>query len=102
MSVTKNTVLHTSRLARLNIAAEISGGSADVALEAFATQMDSIVQYMDILAEADTSGVEPMFSPMERVAPPRADEVIQNYSREEILQNAPEQENGCFTVPKVL
>lgn len=102
MSVTRETVLHTSRLARLNIGAGLEGAEAEEKIKAFAAKMDTLVQYMDILNQADTSGVEPLFSPVKLTAPPRPDTVKQDYKREDILQNAPEQENGCFVVPRVI
>ena len=102
MSVSKQTVIHTSRLARLNLAEGASGAEAEARVETFARQMEQIVAYMDILDEADTDGVEPMFSPMSLTAPPAKDAVEQVYAREEVLANAPEQEDGFFIVPRVL
>lgn len=102
MSVSKKVVLHTSHLARLDLTAGASGAEAEAHIEAFARQMDQIVAYMDILAEADTTGVEPMFSPMSLTAPPVEDEPQSLYSRDEVLAGAPEQEDGFFIVPRVL
>lgn len=102
MSVSKERVLYTSRLARLNLTEGLDGAAADAKLEEFARRMDEIVGYMDILQEADTTGIEPMFSPMSLTAPPRADVVVQEYSREEIMAGAPEQTDGFFVVPRVL
>lgn len=98
MPVNKETVLRVSKLARLSI----SGGEEDRKLDAFAAQMEQIVAYVDILETADTNGVEPLFSPMHLTAPPRSDEVAQPFSREEVLQNAPEQADGFFLVPRVI
>lgn len=102
MAVSKATVLHTSNLARLDLGAGATGAEAEAGIEAFARQMDRIVEYMDILAEADTAGVEPLYSPMSRTAPPAADEPRADYSREAVLANAPEREDGFFIVPRVL
>lgn len=95
MAVSKETVLHVSKLARLDLGSEAQ-------IETFARQMNDIVGYMDMLAEADTTGVEPMFSPMSLMAPPAADEPAAVYTRAEVLANAPEQEDGFFIVPRVL
>jgi aspartyl-tRNA(Asn)/glutamyl-tRNA(Gln) amidotransferase subunit C len=95
MSVNKETVLHTGKLARLGFAEAEK-------LELFAGQMEQIVEYMDILKSADTTGIEPLFSPMRRTAPPREDLARPGCPREEELSNAPEAEQGFFVVPKVL
>ncbi len=102
MAVTRETVIHTSRLARLDIAAGAKGGEAEAKLDEFAKQMDAIVGYMDILQQADTTGVEPMFSPMSLTGAPRADEEKRDCTREEVLANAPDQEDGFYVVPRVL
>ena len=102
MSVSKETVLHTGKLARLDLRSLFEGQDYDEKLEVFADQMSKIVAYMDILESADCSGVEPLYSPMHLTAPPRADEVKQEYSREQELENAPEQGDGFFLVPRVI
>lgn len=102
MAVSKERVLHTSSLARLDLACGADGAEAEARIELFARQMDQIVGYMDILAGADTEGVEPMFSPMTLAAPPAEDIPEAVCSREEILANAPEHEEGFFIVPRIL
>ncbi|MDR2825256.1 MAG: Asp-tRNA(Asn)/Glu-tRNA(Gln) amidotransferase subunit GatC [Deltaproteobacteria bacterium] len=94
-TVNEKTVLHTSKLARL--------GFVDTEkLELFAKQMEQIVAYMDILKAADTTGVEPMFSPLRLTAPLREDAARAQHTREEELANAPEKDQGFFLVPKIL
>lgn len=95
MAVSKQTVLHVARLARFDL-------GDDSNIDTFAGQMDQIVEYMNILDEADTTDVEPMFSPMSLMAPPSEDVAEALYSRDEILAGAPEQEDGFFIVPRVL
>lgn len=102
MAVSKETVLHTSLLARLDLASGAGGEEAGSRISAFARQMDGIVEYMDILETAETEGVEPLFSPLSYTAPPRKDEACQHYSRDEVLSNAPDAEDGFFVVPQVL
>ncbi|MDR3153137.1 MAG: Asp-tRNA(Asn)/Glu-tRNA(Gln) amidotransferase subunit GatC [Deltaproteobacteria bacterium] len=63
-----------------------------------------IVGYMDILKECDTSGVEPMYSPMLDPQPPRPDEPRQGgggASPDSILEAAPETFGRFFSVPRV-
>lgn len=102
MSVSKKTVLHTSTLARLDLAYGADGPEAEARIDAFAGQMDQIVQYIGILAEADTAGVEPMFSPMKLNAPLAEDIPVPSPSRDDIMAIAPEHEDGFFIVPRVL
>ena len=56
--------------------------------------------YIDKLNELDTSSVEPMSHvfPVNNVF--RQDEVVNGDDRENILKNAPEQNDGAFVVPK--
>lgn len=102
MAVDKKVVLHTSVLARLDLAQGTDGAEAEERIETFARQMEQIVGYMDILAEADTEGVEPMFSPMSLTAAPVEDEVLSVCEQEDVLAGAPAREGGFFIVPRVL
>ncbi|MCI6498924.1 MAG: Asp-tRNA(Asn)/Glu-tRNA(Gln) amidotransferase subunit GatC [Lachnospiraceae bacterium] len=62
--------------------------------------MESMLDYIDKLNELDTTGVEPMSHvfPVNNVF--REDVVTNDDDRENILKNAPEEQNGMFNVPK--
>lgn len=62
--------------------------------------MESMLDYIDKLNELDTTGVEPMSHvfPVNNVF--REDVVTNGNDRENILKNAPEEQNGMFNVPK--
>ncbi len=62
--------------------------------------MSGMLQYISRLNELDTSGVEPMSHvfPLENVF--REDEVKNENMSEQMLQNAPEEKDGLFVVPK--
>lgn len=62
--------------------------------------MGSMLDYIDKLNELDTEGVEPMSHvfPVHNVF--REDVVKNGDDRENILKNAPEEQNGAFMVPK--
>ena len=64
--------------------------------------MSRMLDYIDQLNELDTSGVEPMthIFPVNNVF--REDEEKDEWSREEILENAPKQKDGFFQVPKTV
>ena len=70
--------------------------------ELFAGQFEDILGYMDKLGELDTTGVEPLYSPVTHDTPFREDEPIKRFTREEILSNAPEDDGQFFIVPKIV
>lgn len=94
MKVTKETIEHVAKLARLNI--------TEHEKEKLTYEMENIISYVDKLNELDTTGVKPMehVIPMKNVF--RDDNVEKSYDREKILSNAPSKEDGCFKVPKVV
>ena len=105
MSVSKEQVLATAALCRLDLSlpsARHPVESPEQRLVRIADQLDAIVRYMDILNQADTQNVEPLYSPMRDVAPPRADEAEKRRSPDEILANAPERRQNFFVVPPVI
>lgn len=64
--------------------------------------MARMLDYIDMLNELDTSGVEPMSHvfPVNNVF--REDEVTNGDEREKILKNAPAKKDGSFMVPKTV
>ena len=71
-------------------------------LEAAEKALSNILTYVKELEELDLTDVEPMAHavPLQNVY--RADEMKPSLPREEALQNAPEEENGYFRVPRVV
>ena len=71
-------------------------------LEAYAGQLNAILDYADVLNKLDTKGVEPTAHvlPLKNVM--RPDEVKPSLPRELALANAPEAEDGYFKVPKIM
>ena len=65
-------------------------------------QLNSILEYVNLLAKVNTDGVEPTAHvlPLKNVL--RADEVRPSLSRELALSNAPDAEDGYFKVPKIM
>ncbi len=62
--------------------------------------MERMLDYIDKLGELDTSNVEPMSHvfPVNNVF--REDVVTNGDDRENILKNAPDEQDGMFNVPK--
>jgi aspartyl-tRNA(Asn)/glutamyl-tRNA(Gln) amidotransferase subunit C len=70
--------------------------------ERFAEELSKIVEYVEMLSEADVEGVEPAVRAIARENPLRPDRVGDTLSSEEVLGNAPESEAGLFRVPGFL
>ncbi|TYQ18372.1 UNVERIFIED_CONTAM: aspartyl/glutamyl-tRNA(Asn/Gln) amidotransferase subunit C [Acetivibrio alkalicellulosi] len=94
MKVTKETIEHVANLARLNL--------SEKEKERLTTDMENIISYVDKLNQLDTKGVKSTehVIPIKNVF--REDEVKPSFSRDKILSNAPEVEDGCFKVPKIV
>jgi len=92
--LTPEQVAHVAKLARLALPAE--------KLSKFAGQLAGILQYIDKMAEVDTTGVEPMAQPLPLHNVLREDVVGPALTLEQVLQNAPETDGAFFKVPKVI
>jgi aspartyl-tRNA(Asn)/glutamyl-tRNA(Gln) amidotransferase subunit C len=94
MKITRNEVEYVANLARLSL--------KDDEIDALTSDMDSILAYMDKLNELDTTEIIPTAHavPVENAF--REDTVRHSLGPEKALGNAPESENGCFRVPKVI
>ena len=96
MPLDKKTVERTVELARLRIDPDPSAAAR------LAEELAGIVKAIDILSEADTQGVEPLYSPMMEVAGPRPDEPGRGAEPEALLKQAPNLAGRFFAVPKIL
>jgi len=94
LQITKKTINHVANLARLNLKEE--------EVNTLLSQMGDILTYMDKLNSLDTSNVKPMehVKPISNVF--RDDIVAPSFNRDDILDNAPEKEDGAFSVPKIM
>ena len=92
--ITKETVAHMAALARLSVTEEEK--------TLFARQFGDILTYMKVLSNVDTSSVEPLYSPVQHASAMREDRAERRRSREEVLQNAPERDEGLFIVPRIV
>lgn len=94
MSVDTATVRRVARLARLSLAE----GEA----EALRGELNAILGFVEQLSGVDVSGVEPMTSVLPMTMKQRKDEVTDGFCAGDVLANAPQSEDGFFTVPKVV
>ena len=94
MALTIEEVKKIAYLARLRLTAEEE--------ERYAGQLSAILDYAQRLQEVDTSHIPPTASVLPLTAPLREDEARPSTPQEDILLNAPSEEEGMFRVPPVL
>jgi aspartyl-tRNA(Asn)/glutamyl-tRNA(Gln) amidotransferase subunit C len=92
--LTRDDVAKVALLGRLKL--------SDDELEQMTTQLGRVLEYVDILNEADTESVEPMAHPIELANVFRDDVERQSLSREDALANAPKSDGRFFVVPPIL
>lgn len=94
MKLTREEVRHIALLARIGLSEE--------EIEKLREQLSNILENFEILQEVDTSDVPPtaQVTGLENVM--RDDEAAPSFPREEILANAPLQEDGFFRIKAVL
>jgi len=90
----RSDVEKVARLARLKL--------TDEELDRFTGQLGSVLEYVDMLNEVDTDGVEPMAHAVEVTNVLRADETTESLPREAALSNAPLTDGKYFLVPQIL
>ena len=94
MSVTKEDVQYIAHLARLQV--------SDDEAENLKEDMNQILNYMDDLAEVDTSEVEPLEHVTDLEYRLREDEASEPVDHEDALKNAPDADSDYFRVPRVI
>ena len=70
--------------------------------EEMAQQCSRILAYMDKLAEVDTTGVDPLYSPVFHECAFRDDTAVRRCSRADILAGAPATDGTFFIVPRIV
>ena len=94
MSLTPDQVRHIAHLARLGI--------EDGEVDRFAGQLSEILDYFERLRQVDTEGIPPTAQVIYLQNVMRADEPSPPSSREDVMANAPQQEDGLFKIRAVL
>lgn len=98
MALTPQDVSRIAHLARL----ELQGSEQ----EALLTQLNGFFSIVEQMSAVDTSGVEPLYTPLSAVQEVhlrlREDAVTESNQRELNQRSAPAVEDGLFLVPKVL
>lgn len=94
MSIDQNTVRRIARLARIKVAED--------ELPRLEGELNSILGWIEMLKEVDTSAVEPLTSVVAQKMKMREDEVTDGGIPAAVTQNAPKSEENFFMVPKVV
>ncbi len=93
MKLTLAEVEHIANLARLELSEEEKNR--------YQEQLSAILEYAARLQELDTTGISPTSSVLPERTVLRPDEPRPGLSREDLLKNAPDVEQGQFRVPPV-
>ena len=91
--ISTDDVKHVAKLARLELTEE--------EINKYSKQLGSILEYVEQMNEVDTTGIEPMPHPIPVYNVMREDVVKYEQTKDEMLANAPFEEDGFFRVPKI-
>ena len=91
--ITVKDVEHVAKLARLELTEDEK--------VLYTKQLGDVLKYVDQMNEVDTSDVKPMTQVIDFVNVMREDKVYYEQTKEELMKNAPDEENGFFRVPKI-
>ncbi|MFK4303595.1 MULTISPECIES: Asp-tRNA(Asn)/Glu-tRNA(Gln) amidotransferase subunit GatC [unclassified Paenibacillus] len=94
MNISTEDVRHVAKLSRLNLTA--------VEEDTMTGQLNAILHYAEKLNELDTEEVKPTTHVLHVSNVMRDDEVRESLTHEQVMRNAPEEEDGQFKVPAVL
>jgi aspartyl-tRNA(Asn)/glutamyl-tRNA(Gln) amidotransferase subunit C len=94
MAITRQEVQQVSLLGRLLL--------SEQELDRMTSQLGAILEYMQLLGEVDTEGIEPMAHPLDVSDVLREDRQRPSLDREDALANAPLRDAECYLVPAVL
>ena len=94
MAVSREEILHIAKLSDLKI--------KENEVDEYAKNLEDILDFMKILDSVNTDNVEESIGTLNNVNVFRKDEIKEFEDKEALLQNAPEQENSMFRIPKVI
>lgn len=94
MQVSREEIKHIAKLANLNLAEE--------EVDTYLLHLQDILNFANIVNNAPTEGLEETIGANNNYNVFRKDEIVEFGDRDILLQNAPEQEEGMFRIPKVI
>jgi aspartyl-tRNA(Asn)/glutamyl-tRNA(Gln) amidotransferase subunit C len=93
-AISRDDVLHLAQLSSIQL--------SDDEITSLQKDLGNIIGYVEQLAELETSGVEPTYQVTDLKNVFRDDSVVENGSRDSLLEIAPSKEKNQIKVPKVL
>ena len=94
MSLQRHDVEKIAHLARLAL--------DEQQIPEYAGELSAILELVEQLGDADTTGVVPMAHPLDAVQRLREDQVTEPDGRERFQPLAPQTDDGVYLVPKVI
>ena len=94
MQISDKEIIHISKLAHLKI--------DESEMENYKKNLEEIIEFVEIINNVDTTNIEETIATNEKYNVFRKDEIKRETSKEELLANAPSQDEGMFQIPKVI
>lgn len=94
MAISKEEIIHIAKLASLNLTEE--------EIARYAKDMTDILEFAEVVNSLNTDEIKETVGINGEYNVFRKDEVKQTVSKEELLKNAPSQDEGMFRIPKVI
>lgn len=94
MEISKEEILHIAKLAKLKL--------KDEEIPDYIKNLQDILNFANVVNEAPIDGLETSIGAIDNFNVFRKDEVKVFEDNKALLQNAPEQEDNMFKIPKVI
>jgi aspartyl-tRNA(Asn)/glutamyl-tRNA(Gln) amidotransferase subunit C len=94
MSISKEEIIHIAKLASLNL--------SDEEIEKYTNDMQEILEFANTVNNVNTDEIKETVGINGAYNVFRKDEIKQTVSKEELLKNAPSQDEGMFRIPRVI
>jgi len=94
MSIDKDKIKHTAKLARISL--------EEKKTESLSKDLSNIFNFIEKLNKINTDQVKPLTSILDHTLRTREDEVTDGGIRDKILKNSPNKNEEFFIVPKVI
>lgn len=94
MQINNNEIIHIAKLARINL--------EENEIENYKKNLEEILDFAETINHVNTENIGETIGINENYNVFRKDEIKQETSKEELLSNAPSQDEGMFRIPKVI
>jgi aspartyl-tRNA(Asn)/glutamyl-tRNA(Gln) amidotransferase subunit C len=94
MQISDEEVLHIAKLARIRL--------SDNEIQDYKKNLEEILDFANTINNINTDNIGETIGINEKYNVFRKDEVIQETNKEDLLFNAPSQDDGMFRIPKVI